>query len=158
MPDWAAALSPREFVEAIATAAAVAEADVQYGLTCLFARSGKAAFLERLLLSSGGAGADGEGGGEDEAALGDPTMLPELYALLELFARRRAAMPVVEKNMRMWIHRRRFLTLRAARAEAARRARGTARRARIGGRVIRLGWPASPPFWGSAHPLSLVMP
>ena len=104
LPAWAQQLPPRELVNAIAVASEVPTGDVAYGATSLFCRAGKAAFLERLL------GSDGDGLDEDGA------MGPQLTALLEDFERRRKAMPILEKNLRMWIHRRRFLALREIRA------------------------------------------
>ena len=100
LPPWASSLPPRELVEAIATAAEVQTTDVQYGTTSLFCRSGKAAFLERLL------------GSGDGSALDDANMLPALQSLLETFERKKKAMPIVKKNLHMWVHRRRYLALK----------------------------------------------
>ena len=104
LPPWAAKLPPKELVQAIATAAGVDARHVQYGVNSLFCRAGKASFLERLL------GSGGDGGALDDAA-----MAPALLELLEQFEKRQQALPVIEKNLRMWVHRRRFLAEREIR-------------------------------------------
>jgi hypothetical protein len=112
LPAWAASLPPRELVEAIALAAMVEPENLAYGATTLFCRAGKAAFLEQLI------------GGDSL----DEAMLAALQELLALYERKKAVMPIVQKNLRMWVHRRRFKAVRQAkRAEAALAARSRLR-------------------------------
>ena len=103
-------MPPDELVRAIAVASDVPTHDVAYGATCLFCRAGKAAFLERLM----GDGAEGGGLGDEISSLG-----PQLQALLEDFERKRLAMPVLEKYLRMWVHRRRFVAIRRQQRQSA---------------------------------------
>ena len=114
LPAWASELSPRQLVEAIALASEVPSRDVAYGHTSLFCRAGKAVFLERLL--------GGDGNLESSAE-----MIPQLQGLLADFERRRQAMPIVVKNLQMWVHRRRFLAMKAIKRQNAQHALGRLR-------------------------------
>merc|ERR1719446_1551762 len=96
MPPQIQALPPPQFCEVIAAVCGVGKSEYCLGVSRIFFKLGAAAILEDL--------ADAE----------PEEMRPILLAKLALFEKQKEAKPVIEKNLQMWLAKRRYEATLAA--------------------------------------------
>ncbi|KAL1511060.1 hypothetical protein AB1Y20_005884 [Prymnesium parvum] len=93
MPSSVGSLPPPEFCEVIAEVVGIGRSDYSLGLERMFFKMGAAAFLEEL---------------QDA----DPEeMKPILLEKLRIFELKRKSKPIIEKDLVMWLHKRKYATL-----------------------------------------------
>ena len=93
MPPEVGGLPPEQFCEVIAEVCGVGKSEYYLGVNRMFFRMGSAAFLEEL---------------QDA----DPEMMkPILLQKLAEFERKKNSIPVIEKCLLMWVHKRRYRVL-----------------------------------------------